>query len=181
MRIAYFQMDKHSSIALQDLHIFPTKNQIIVTLLFGPNFVILDLADLFLSFQLLLPPSGGPVSHKPVTLVPSRSIPRSRLPQLDAIQGAHIFKGAEELGLGGNQLPVPSWRKKRTHLKDGKFGKLLLGEWDGFLLFTTFNFWLLASNLTNCRHEGYEVSTGCYCEYWPSDPRHILPMFCQSI
>lgn len=112
MRIAYFQMDKHSSIALQDLHIFPTKNQIIVTLLFGPNFVILDLADLFLSFQLLLPPSGGPVSHKPVTLVPSRSIPRSRLPQLDAIQGAHIFKGAEELGLGGNQLPVPSWRKK---------------------------------------------------------------------
>lgn len=105
MRIAYFQMDKHSSIALQDLHIFPTKNQIIVTLLFGPNFVILDLADLFLSFQLLLPTSGGPVSHKPVTLVPSRSIPRSRLPQLDAIQGAHIFKGAEELGLGSNQLP----------------------------------------------------------------------------
>lgn len=36
MRIAYFQMDKHSSIALHDLHIFPTKNQIIVTLLFGP-------------------------------------------------------------------------------------------------------------------------------------------------
>ena len=45
----------------------------------------------------------------------------------------------------------------------------------------TFNFWLLASNRTNCRHEGYEVSTGCYCEYWPSDPRHILPMFCQFV
>lgn len=53
--------------------------------------------------------------------------------------------------------------------------------WDGFVLFTTFNFWLLASNRTNCRHEGYEVSTGCYCEYWPSDPRHILPMFCQFV
>ena len=143
MRIAYFQIDKHSSIALHDLHIFPTKNQIIVTLLFGPNFVILDLADLFLSFQLLLPTSGGPVSHKPVTLVPSRSIPRSRLPQLDAIQGAHIFKGAEELGLGGNQLP--SWRKnKRTHLKDGKFGNLFLGEFgmDLFcLLLLTFGCW----------------------------------------
>ena len=143
----------------------------------------------FLSFQVLLPTSGGPMSHKPVTFF---------IVFPDAIQGAHIFKGAEELGLGGNQLPNLSKivshgriffvlpvggekKTKRTHLKDGKFGKLLLGEWDGFLLFTTFNFWLLASNLTNCRHEVYEVSKGYYCEYWPSNPRRILPMFCQSI
>lgn len=152
MRIAYFQMDKHSSIALHDLHIFPTKNQIIVTLLFGPNFVILDLADIFCrsNYYFQLPVDRwvtnlsrwfhpGP-SHDP----DSHNLTRSKGP-IYSKERRNLALEATSSQAGENKTnPPEGWEILQT-----SSGRI----WDGFL-FTTFNFWLLASNRTNCRHEG---------------------------
>lgn len=153
MRIAYFQMDKHSSIALHDLHIFPTKNQIIVTLLLGPISYSWIWQTFFLSFQLLLPTSGGsPVSHKPVQVHPDPTCRRSKGPiyskeRRNLALEATSAQICQKSSLMGVYFLFCQWEEKkqtkRTHLKDGKFCKLLLGEFgmDFCLLLLTFGCW----------------------------------------